>query len=93
MALGKGLPEDLMRDTRGYSVEEWEKTKQTLRDKGLFDADNAFTDAGARQREGIEAQTDIAAAAPYDHLGDDRTNRLVELTRPWARSISKQIFG
>jgi hypothetical protein len=92
-ALGKGLPEDIMRDTRGYSAEEWEKTKQTLRDKGIFDADNCFTDAGARQREGIEVQTDVAAAAPYDHLGDDRTNRLIELTRPWARSISKQIFG
>jgi hypothetical protein len=90
---GSALPEEVMRATRGYTEEEWAETKAALRDKGLFDADNQFTEAGRAQREQIEAQTDAAAAAPYAHLGEQKTQRLTELVRPWARSISKQIFG
>jgi hypothetical protein len=52
-----------------------------------------LTDRGQALRDGIEAQTDAAAAAPYDHLGPDRTQELIDLTRPWARSVTKQIFG
>ena len=92
-AMGGGFPEDLQRQTRGYSEEEWAQTKQALRDKGLFDSDNTLSDVGRAQREQIEAQTDVAAAAPYDLLGPDRTQRLIDLARPWARSISTQVFG
>jgi hypothetical protein len=91
-ALGHGFPEDLQRTTRGYTEEEWAQTKQLLRDKGLLDGD-ALSDLGLAQRQQLEAQTDAAAAAPYDLLGPQRTQRLIELTRPWARSISKQMFG
>jgi hypothetical protein len=92
-SLGTGLPEDLQRQTRGYSEAEWAQTKQSLRDKGIFDDNDAFTDFGHAQRADIEARTDAAAAAPYDHLGEEKTRRLAELTRPLSRSISKQIFG
>jgi hypothetical protein len=92
-SLSHGLPEALLRDTRGYSEEEWEQTKVELQRQGIFTDDNQFTDQGRRQREEIEVQTDIAAATPYDALGEQRTQRLIELVRPWARSISKQIFG
>jgi len=37
--------------------------------------------------------SDAAASAPYEHLGPVRTARLIELVRPWARSLTKQIFG
>ncbi|MDQ1700715.1 MAG: hypothetical protein QOG34_2578 [Frankiaceae bacterium] len=94
LATGKSMPEDLLRATRGYTEEEWADLKQQLRDKGLFNADSdTFTTAGQEQRDQIESRTDAAAAAPYDHLGPDRTERLVELVGPWARSITKQIFG
>jgi hypothetical protein len=92
-ALGHGFPEDLQRQTRGYSEEEWAQTKVDLQDKGILAADGTLTDAGRAQREQLEAQTDAAAAAPYDHLGPERSQRLVELLRPWARSVSKQLFG
>ena len=92
-SLSKGLPESLLRDTRGYSEEEWEQTKVDLQRQGIFNSDNQFTDYGRDQRDEIEAQTDAAAATPYNHLGEDKTQRLIELARPWARSISKQIFG
>jgi len=85
--------EELQRSTRGYSEDEWAQGKADLRAKGIFDADNAYTEFGRAQREAIEAQTDEAAKAPYEHLGTERTARLIELVRPWARSITKQIFG
>jgi len=94
LATGKSMPEDLLRSTRGYAEDEWAALKQQLRDKGIFaDEGDSFTAAGQQQRDEIEARTDAAAAAPYDLLGPDRTERLVELVRPWARSITKQIFG
>jgi hypothetical protein len=93
LATGKSMPEDLLRSTRGYTDDEWAGLKQQLRDKGLFTDDDRFTAAGQQQRDDIEARTDAAAAAPYELLGPDRTERLVELVGPWARSITKQIFG
>jgi hypothetical protein len=93
LATGKSMPEDLLRSTRGYEEDEWAALKQQLRDKGLFTDDDAFTPLGQQQRDEIEARTDAAAAAPYDHLGPERTERLTELVRPWARSITKQLFG
>ena len=93
VAYGSAFNEELQRKTRGYSEEEWEQTKVELQRQGVFDADNQFTDQGRNQREEIEAQTDVAAATPYEHLGEERTQRLIELVRPWARSITKQVFG
>jgi hypothetical protein len=93
VATGSSMPEDLLRATRGYSEDEWNATKDQLRDRGLMDAAGTLTDAGVALRASVEAQTDEAAAAPYEHLGPDRTARLTELVRPWARSITKQIFG
>jgi hypothetical protein len=90
---GSSMNEELQRATRGYSEEEWAQAKVDLQQRGIFDADNQFTEQGRKQREEIEAQTDAVAAAPYDALGDERTQRLIELVRPWARSISKQVFG
>jgi hypothetical protein len=92
-SMSHGLPEDLLRGTRGYSEEEWQQTKADLQQRGIFNADNQFTDKGREQRDHIEAQTDAAAASPYSHLGEERTNRLIELVRPWARSVNKQLFG
>jgi hypothetical protein len=93
VATGKGMSEDLQRQTRGYTEEEWASAKQRLVDDGLLDPSGGLTDRGQALRDGIEAQTDAAAAAPYDHIGPDRTQELIDLTRPWARSVTKQIFG
>lgn len=90
---GSSMNEDLQRTTRGYSEEEWAQAKVDLQQQGIFDTDNQFTEQGRQQRQELEAQTDLAAATPYEALGEQRTQRLVELVRPWARSISKQVFG
>jgi helix-turn-helix protein len=93
VATGGSMPEDLMRATRGYTEQEWAETKQRLRERGIFGDGDTFTAAGREQRDEIEARTDDAAVAPYEHLGEERTRELTELVRPWARSITKQIFG
>jgi hypothetical protein len=87
------LPEEIQRTTRGYDEAEWQACKDDLRDRGLLTPEGGLTDAGREQRETIEAQTDVAAAAPYDLLGEERTQRLIDLVRPWAKSINKQLFG
>src|SRR3954469_17089316 len=93
VATGKGMPEDLQRQTRGYDEDEWMSAKQRLVDDGLLAVAGGLTDEGQSLRADIEARTDAAAAAPYEHLGPERTQELIDLCRPWARSVSKQIFG
>jgi hypothetical protein len=93
VATGKGMPDELQRTTRGYTEEEWAAGRQRLVDAGLLDSAGGLTAEGQALRDDIEARTDAAATAPYEHLGADRTQELIDLVRPWARSISKQIFG
>jgi helix-turn-helix protein len=92
-ATGKGMPEDMAKATRGYSDDEWLAAQDGLRGRGLLDEQGQLTEAGREQRERLEAATDAAAVAPYEHLGPERTQELIDLCRPWARSVSKQIFG
>ena len=93
VASGHGMSEELQRSTRGYSEEEWNGVKDALRARGLLTADGGLTDEGAALRARVEAQTDVAAAAPYEALGADKTQRLIELLQPVARSVTKQVFG
>jgi hypothetical protein len=93
LAHGQGMNEAMTRATRGWSDPEWDAAVVRARDRGLIDDDGAFTSAGAAQREAIEQQTDATAAAPYQHLGAERTERLRELARPWARTVSHAMFG
>lgn len=91
--LGQGLPLGIVRASRGWSDEQWAAAQQRLRDRGLLDADGNYTAAGRTQREQIEGLTDRAAAAPWQHLGPERTTRLRDLARPWSKAIIADIFG
>jgi hypothetical protein len=90
---GEGLPENVLRATRGWPDDAWDAATDRMRDRGLIDAQGALTPAGVELREQIEAQTDAADAAPYVHLGIERTERLRDLARPWSRAISQSMFG
>jgi hypothetical protein len=90
---GQGLPEAILRATRGWPDEAWEAATVRVQDRGLLDDEGNLTTAGTELRETIEAQTDAAAVAPYLHLGLDRTERLRNLARPWSRAISEAMFG
>jgi hypothetical protein len=93
IGVGGGLPADVLKATRGWPDEAWDAAAERLRDRGLIAADGTLTAAGKVLRDGIEAQTDAADAAPYLHLGAERTERLRALARPWSKAISAAMFG
>jgi hypothetical protein len=90
---GPALPPDILRATRGWPEEEWNAGVVRAQERGLLDDDGALTAEGTELRASIEAQTDAADAAPYLHLGADRTDWLRTLARPWSQAISHAMFG
>jgi hypothetical protein len=94
-AHGIGASEAMIRATRGWTDEEWAAGVERARARGLITADETLTltAEGVAEREQIEASTNARAAAPYQHLGEERTNRLRELARPWSKAISAELFG
>ena len=48
---GEGLPEDMLRATRGWPDEAWDAATVRVQDRGLLDADGALTTAGTELRE------------------------------------------
>ncbi len=66
----KAVPPEVLRDNRGWSDEEWERTSSRLAERGLLHADGRATDTGRTLHASIEEQTDRLALAPYADLGD-----------------------
>jgi hypothetical protein len=89
----QGLPLDMLRATRGWTDDERDAGMARATARGLLDADGALTAAGTELRDHIEGQTNAADAAPYLHLGAERTERLRDLARPWSRAITGSMFG
>jgi hypothetical protein len=87
-AVAGGGPAKFLKSTRGWSPEQWAAGETRLRERGLLDDDNSFTDAGQAVRETVEHRTDAAAAAPWRRLGEPGCARLLELARPLSRTIA-----
>jgi hypothetical protein len=85
---------DILRSTRGWSDEQWGAAVSSLQERGwLAEGDDvAFTEWGAAQRQEIEDQTDILAAAPYAALGEEGCAELRTLTRPWSTTFADLLF-
>jgi hypothetical protein len=75
---GRGFTEESARTTRGWSVEEWAAAVVGLTDRGLV-ADGALTADGVALRAAVEQETDELSAAPFAHLGAERTERVADL--------------
>ncbi|MCW2744312.1 MAG: hypothetical protein JWM48_862 [Mycobacterium sp.] len=90
-AQGDGLPESVLRATRGWDDAEWEATQQRLRAAGLL-GDGGLTPAGVAQRERLEWVTDTRSAAPWEHIGEADTARLRELARPWSKTLGSALL-
>ncbi|HEX3823942.1 MAG TPA: hypothetical protein VHV79_05730 [Mycobacteriales bacterium] len=91
--LGEGMPEAMIRSTRGWSDEAWDAAVGRVQERGLLDADRGLTSAGTTLRQQVEDQTDAADAAAYLQLGTERTERLRSLARPWSKAITAAMFG
>jgi hypothetical protein len=88
------VPAHLLRSTRGWSAPAWDGAVTSLRQRGWLteSGDPALTEWGAAQRQEIEEQTDLLAAAPYANLGDDGCAELRRLARPWSKAFSEVLL-
>ena len=77
-ATGRGFLKPAALATRGWSDEEWAASCAALAERGLLE-DERLTPDGEALRSRIEAVTDELSAAPWQHLGAERTARVVEL--------------
>jgi hypothetical protein len=73
---------------RGWSDEAWDAAEARQTERGRM-VQGQLTRAGAALRERIERVTDQLAAEAVEHLGVDRTRRLIELTAPVAAAIAR----
>lgn len=98
-ATGRGFVEPAARATRGWTDDEWAAAVARLRSRGLLDESGALTAEGQALRDSVEAGTDELAAAPWQALGLDATQRLTELGRGLSRraaaagAFPEEIFG
>jgi len=69
-AASEGLAPEMLRESRGWSADEWAGAEDRLRSRGLF-ASGTLSEAGRALRVRIETDTDALAAAPFDALPDD----------------------
>lgn len=81
-----GTPGDLQA-TRGWSDEEWAAAKARLVGRGWLSPDGAITEAGRREHDRVEEQTDRLAASPWETLGEKERARLVELLLPLSQTL------
>jgi hypothetical protein len=93
LSVADGMPEAMVRGTRGWNDADWDAGVARARDRGLINDDGSCTDTGRELRATIEAQTNVADSAPYLHLGEAKTERLRELARPWSKALSDGMFS
>ena len=87
-ATGRGFRPEIAKLTRGWSEEEWGAAEARLADRGLL-AGSGLAPDGEALRARIEAETDELSAAPWQHLGSERTARVIELGREFSGRIIK----
>jgi hypothetical protein len=85
-ATGRGFTEAAAKASRGWREEEWAAGCAALAERGLLD-DAGLTADGEAVRARVEAETDELSAAPWEHLGPERTSRVTELAKGFARAL------
>jgi hypothetical protein len=78
--------------TRAWAPEQWAAAADSLRSRGLIDADEVATEAGRAHREAVEEHTDQLSVPPLTAIGTDGCLRLRELVRPWSVAIAADIY-
>ena len=88
-ATGQGFLTRFAQASRGWSEEEWKSAVEALTTRGLLGAGGALTPAGEALRAQVEDETDRLAAAPWQHLGDERTEQVVRIGKAMTRTVMK----
>jgi hypothetical protein len=81
------VPEETLRQFRGWPEDEWASARGRLAERDLVDAQGSLTGPGAELLNDVDASTDRAALAPWAALGDGDTNELAKLLRVLIRPI------
>jgi hypothetical protein len=84
---GKGFNKEFARTSRGWSQEEWDGAVSGLAARGLLDGEGELTPAGQELRAEVEDQTDGLAAAPWQYLGERRTEDVVRIGKAMTRAV------
>lgn len=79
----------VQQEGRGFPPDEWASAVAELRTAGLLAADGTLTAAGRCQHAAIEEQTDAAAAAPWQAIGDTACERLLRLLEPLTGAVER----
>jgi hypothetical protein len=88
-ATGHGFVPEFARASRGWNEEEWKNAAGSLASRGLLGADGSLTPAGEALRARVEEETDRLAAAPWQHLGEERTGEVVRIGTALTRTVMK----
>lgn len=80
----------MMQPIRGWSDEEWDAAAKRLQQRGMLDEHELLTPAGKQMRQAIEDRTDQLALSPWQHLGGERSERLLALAQPISQRIVDQ---
>jgi hypothetical protein len=84
------VPRQAIQPMRGWTDEEWNAAQTRLRERELLDDEGKLTEQGIILRQSIEDLTDLLALPPWQHLGAERYNRLLQLVHPLSASIIEQ---
>jgi hypothetical protein len=87
VATAKGFNPEFALSSRGWSQDEWDSAVSGLAARGLLNRDGALTEAGQELRAQVEEQTDRLAAAPWDHLGEQRAEDVVRIGKAMTRAV------
>lgn len=85
-ATGRGFTVDAAKLLRGWSDEQWDDALAGLHERGLMDA-GELTESGTAMRAAVEAETDELDTPPWEHLGAERSARVIELGKGLSRTI------
>ena len=89
--IGDGIASrEVLQPSRGWNDEEWAAAHARLAARGLLDEAGKLTPAGKQLRQQVEDLTDRLAFAPWQHLGETRYNRLLQLMDPLSGRIVEQ---
>ncbi|WP_157631515.1 SCO6745 family protein [Catelliglobosispora koreensis] len=76
------LSRDALQPARGWTDEQWAEAEQRLMARGWLDLEGRATALAAQAHRDIEAITDRLAFRPWEDLGPEATDRLVDLLTP-----------
>jgi hypothetical protein len=79
---------DVLKLSRGWPDDAWDAARARLRTRCWLDDDDVLTAEGSAAREHVEAVTDERALAPWSLLGEDDSDRLRALVRPWSKAVA-----